>query len=80
LQELAAHHQVICITHLPQIAARADQHFQVEKRVADNRTTTAMRPLAAADRVRVLAGMLDGDSVSGKTMDYAQELLARHQA
>lgn len=80
LQELAAHHQVICITHLPQIAARADQHFQVEKRVADNRTTTAMRPLAAADRVQVLAGMLDGDSVSGKTMDYAQELLARHQA
>jgi len=79
LQELAGHHQVICITHLPQIAARANEHFQVEKTVADDRTTTAMRPLANEDRVRVLAGMLDGDSVSGKTMDYAQELLARHQ-
>ncbi len=80
LRELAGHHQVICITHLPQIAARAHEHFQVEKKVANDRTTSVMRPLVDEERVRVLAGMLDGDSVSGKTMDYAQELLARHQA
>jgi len=80
LHELAGHHQVICISHLPQIASRATDHFLVEKRVNDQRTITLINKLGEEERVRALAGMLDGDAVSGKTLDYARELLGRHQA
>ncbi len=79
IQELSDHHQVICITHLPQIASRADDHFQVKKDISGERTITTIRQLKTEDRVQVVAGMLDGDSVSGKTLAYAKELLGRHQ-
>ena len=75
--ELAGHHQVLCITHLPQIAARADHHLKVEKRVEDGRTATHITLLDEASRRAELARMLDGEAAGAKTHAYVDELLAR---
>lgn len=72
--ELAAHHQVICITHLPQIAARADAHFMVHKSVVDGRTVSCINRLEDEGRVMELARMLGGDNLTGQTIAYAREL------
>ena len=77
IQELAVHHQVFCITHLPQIAARGSLHFQVVKEVIDGRTLSRVVPLDHQERVRELARMLAGDSASGQTQAWAEELLAK---
>lgn len=73
--ELSGHHQVLCITHLPQIAARAAEHFMVAKNVHDGRTLTAITSLDAEERVMELARMLGGDSLTRQTLAYARELL-----
>ena len=62
IKELAGHHQVFCITHLPQIAARGTLHFQVSKTVDDGRTQSAVIRLSPEARVRELTRMLAGDS------------------
>jgi DNA repair protein RecN (Recombination protein N) len=75
IQELANHHQVICITHLPQIAARGSSHFRVEKKQKDGRTITSVSRLQEAERVEELARMLAGESASRQTAAWARELL-----
>ncbi|WP_339138299.1 MAG: DNA repair protein RecN [Candidatus Electrothrix sp. GW3-4] len=75
IDELASHHQVFCITHLPQIAAYADAHFLVEKQVDANRTFTTIRPLSHDERVNELARMLGGDNPSEQTLIFAKELV-----
>lgn len=75
--ELAAHHQVLCITHLPQIASFADEHYRVAKTVTGKHTRTTIAPLSLKSRAEELARMLDGESVTAKTLDYARELLGR---
>ena len=80
IRELASHHQVFCITHLPQIAARGHLHFQVAKEVVDGRTLSKVLPLTRPQRVRELARMLAGESVSGHTEAWAEELLAKGEA
>ncbi|MDH3392711.1 MAG: DNA repair protein RecN [Desulfobulbaceae bacterium] len=75
IKELAAHHQVICITHLPPIAAAARQHFTVRKTVSDERTRTEITLLEESQREAELARMLAGDSVTEKTLAYAREML-----
>lgn len=80
IRELAAHHQVFCITHLPQIAARGTQHFQVSKRVDGGRTQSAVVRLSPESRVRELARMLAGDSATGQTEAWAKELLVKGAA
>jgi len=77
--ELAGHHQVLCITHLPQIAARAASHFLVEKIVEGGRTRTAIRLLRREERVLELARMLGGEDPSPQTLAYAAELVARFE-
>ncbi len=77
IRELADHHQVICITHLPQIAARADQHLLVAKEVVSGRTRTTISSLAPEARKGELARMLDGDSAGDSTMAYVDELMSR---
>ncbi|OGQ98881.1 MAG: DNA repair protein RecN [Deltaproteobacteria bacterium RIFOXYD12_FULL_55_16] len=77
IRELAGHHQVFCITHLPQIASLADEHFLVQKSVAEARTRTSIIPLTADGREHELARMLDGDSVSEQTLAYVRTLMAR---
>ncbi len=77
ISELAGHHQVFCITHLPQIAACADLHFRVEKQVEHGRTRTLIIPLDRDQRVGELARMLGGERPSPQTLAYAEELIAR---
>lgn len=72
----AAAHQVLCITHLPQIASRSDHHYLVEKLTQDGRTHSHIRPLDPEQRVEELARMLGGTRVSAKTLDAARDLLA----
>jgi DNA repair protein RecN (Recombination protein N) len=73
LWSLARAHQVLCITHLPQLAAFGDQHFQVQKLVSGERTTTQVKDLAGEARVLELAQMM-GD-VSEGTLHSARELI-----
>ncbi len=80
IQELAGHHQVFCITHLPQIAARGTDHFLVMKSVKDGRTQSSFTLLSEEERVGELARMLAGDSVSTKTHAWARELLEKGTA
>ena len=75
IRELAEHHQVICITHLPQIAARGTRHFRVDKRLKRGRTQTSVTMLSEEQRVAELARMLAGDSVTRQTEAWARELL-----
>lgn len=72
---IAAHSQVLCITHLPQVAAVAQHHFLIKKGVHDNRTTTRVTALSADQRVDELARMLSGEKVTQLTREHAQELL-----
>lgn len=75
LKELSARHQVVSITHTPQIAARADAHYFVYKKIADNRTITNIRLLEPEDRVRSIAVMLSGNPPSESAMATARELV-----
>lgn len=76
LQEVARHHQVFAITHLPQIASRADHHLLVAKSDAGTTTRTSLHDLRGDDRVRELARMLGGDPESQTSLEHARELLA----
>ncbi len=75
IKELSRHHQVICITHLPQIAARGSSHFLVEKQPSKGRTITSVALLSEEKRVEELARMLAGDSATAQTEAWARELL-----
>ncbi|MBK6663000.1 MAG: DNA repair protein RecN [Thermoflexaceae bacterium] len=78
LGRLARRHRVLCITHLPQVAAFGDAHFVVEKHTDGARTWSEVRPLTPAERVDEQAAMLGG--VSEATRDAARELLAAARA
>jgi DNA repair protein RecN (Recombination protein N) len=76
LKELSSRHQVVSITHTPQIAARADKHYFVYKKVENDRTITNVRLLNQEERVRNIAVMLSGNPPSESAMETARELLA----
>ena len=67
-------HQLICITHLPQIAAMADRHFCIEKKVEDNRSVTGIRMLSEEESVAEVARMLGSDSITENVMNNAREM------
>ncbi|MCK8817529.1 DNA repair protein RecN [Natroniella sulfidigena] len=71
---LAKKHQVICITHLPQIAAMADQHYLIMKKLQQEGSQTVVHSLTTNGRIRELARMLDG-SLNTKTLEHAKELI-----
>jgi DNA repair protein RecN (Recombination protein N) len=77
IQELATHHQVFCVTHLPQIAARGNIHYRVAKQQEQGRTISSFTLLTMNERVDELARMLAGDSVSSQTRAWAEELLVK---
>jgi DNA repair protein RecN (Recombination protein N) len=77
LSQLARHHQVICITHLPQIAKFADHHFRISKHVSNGRTRTAITPLSTEDRYKEIARMLGGEKITQATLDHAKEMLKK---
>ena len=74
LKELSRFRQVFCITHLPQIARFADQHFQVEKSVEGNRTTITAKRLTQDERIEEMARMHGGETTV-TTLAHARELL-----
>ena len=67
---------MICVTHLPQIAAFADQHFLIEKGEAKGRTQTAIREMSPSERVREIARMLSGATVTETSLRHAESMLA----
>ena len=77
LKRIATQHQVLCVTHLPQVAAQADVHLQVRKREAGGRTITEVRRLTGDERMRELASMLAGDAAGSGAETAARELLAK---
>ncbi len=76
LKAAAAGHQVLCVTHLPQIAAFADAHYRVDKHTDKGRTLTRVTRLDEADRVQELARMLGGHNVGDSAREHARQLLA----
>jgi DNA repair protein RecN (Recombination protein N) len=75
LRGLAEHHQVLCITHLPQIASFADRHFTVRKQVAGGKTESTVRVMAGDERIEELAEMIGGQRITETTRAQAMELL-----
>lgn len=73
---VAAHRQVLCITHLPQIACMADIHLYISKHVIDNQTSTVIHPLTTGERVNEIARMASGANVSSASLDNAREMIA----
>ena len=76
LRELARSHQVVCITHLPQVACQGAVHFAVTKKVHDARTFTEVGKLAEPARVEEIARMLGGRDLTKVTLQHAREMLA----
>jgi DNA repair protein RecN (Recombination protein N) len=77
LKHISNSRQVICITHLPQIAAYAQNHLHVEKKIINNRTQTFVNKLDKAARIKELALLLDGHEVSATSLKHAEELLEK---
>ncbi|MCG8345920.1 MAG: DNA repair protein RecN, partial [Chlorobiales bacterium] len=75
LRNLSGSHQIISITHLPQIAAMAERHLSVEKTVLDGRTITTVRPLDKEERIAAVANLISGRQRSESTLRAAAELI-----
>jgi DNA repair protein RecN (Recombination protein N) len=75
LKALARSNQVLCVTHLPQIASFADHHYVIEKREAAGRARTAVRQLDAAERKEEVARMLSGEQLTETSRQHAEQLL-----
>jgi len=76
IAKIAANSQVLCITHLPQVAAVADNQYFIEKAIQEGRTETHVRKLSEEERVAEIARMLSGAEITDLTIEHARELLA----
>ena len=76
LSELGADRQVLCVTHLPQVACQADQHVRINKITDAKSTRTGIRYMKGDERVEELARMLGGVEITRRTRDHAAEMLA----
>jgi DNA repair protein RecN (Recombination protein N) len=79
LKDLGRFHQVLCVTHLPQVASQANHHWCVEKSQVKNRTMTSVRLLSSVERESEIARMLGGSTVTKKVRETAAELIAGAQ-
>jgi DNA repair protein RecN (Recombination protein N) len=79
LQALGERRQVLCVTHLPQVAAHADQHFRVVKTGDRAHVSSALAKVNGEARIDELARMLAGSEITGKTRAHARELYERHR-
>jgi len=77
LKVLSNKRQVICVTHLPQIACRAERHFYIEKYILNNQTGIKLRKMEGEEQVKEIARMLDGSQMSEITIQHAQKMLDR---
>ena len=80
LRDLGANAQVICITHLPQVAALGTQHILVEKQTLNGQTSTSLSVLSHEQRVQELARMLGGVDITENTLIHAREMLSNAAA
>ena len=78
LRRLGKERQVLCVTHLPQVASQAHHHFQVQKHTRDQSTETSIQPLDAERRVDEIARMLGGVKITPQTLAHAREMLSEH--
>ena len=76
LKEISCFHQVICITHLPQIACYGDLHYKVEKTFKKEKTTTSVKRLEYNERLKEIARMLGSTKITDKSLEHAKEMLA----
>jgi len=76
LKRLGQDRQVLCVTHLPQVASQANQHFQVSKVSHEGKTISSISPLDNKNRVEEIARMLGGIEITATTRKHARELLA----
>ncbi len=77
LRTLGRARQVLCVTHLPQVAAQAHHHLQIRKRTDDTRTYAEIRSLSSGERVDEIARMLGGREITKKTLAHAREMIGR---
>lgn len=75
LKDLSSFHQIIAITHLPQIAAQADHHFAVEKNLINNRVVSHIKVLSEKDRINEVAKLISGEKVTKESLNGAKQLL-----
>ncbi len=75
MKELAAKRQVICITHQPQIAGKADAHFFVYKEIVRDKVKTNIRQLTTEERITAIAKMLSGEKPTAAAMENAREMV-----
>jgi DNA repair protein RecN (Recombination protein N) len=75
LKKLAAANQVLCVTHLPQIACFADHHYRVGKQESHGRTVTLVEELEAADRTQEIGRMLSGRTLTAEALKHAEQLI-----
>lgn len=76
LAALAEKHQMICITHLPQIARFGDYHFQIAKQIKNDRTITTIRPMNHEERIQEIARMLGGETITPTALEHAKAMMA----
>ncbi len=79
LKQVSRNRQVLCITHLAQIAAMADHHLQISKHVSSGRTYTQVKPLDFEGRKRELARIIGGEEITQLQLDMAGEMLEQHE-
>jgi DNA repair protein RecN (Recombination protein N) len=79
LKQLSRTKQVLCITHLPQIASFADQHYLIEKKEVSGRTKTSVCPLDAEERTREIARMISGAKLTETSLRHAEQMLKASQ-
>lgn len=77
LKKVSKNRQVFCITHLPQIASRADSHFQITKKTVSGRTITAVRELLGEDRIEEIARMAGGKVITDTVRRHAEEMIMK---
>jgi len=75
LKALAKGNQVLCVTHLPQIATFADQHYLIEKRAAGGRTKTTVRQITGEERTEEVARMLSGAKLTDTSRKHAEQMI-----
>ena len=78
LRQLGESHQILCVTHLPQVAAQGNHHLKVSKSQADDKTLSQVMPLGRAERVEEVARMLGGATITDTTRRHARELLEQN--
>ena len=78
LRQLGESHQILCVTHLPQVAAQGNHHLKVSKSQADDKTLSQVMPIGRSERVEEVARMLGGATITDTTRRHARELLEQN--